>query len=331
MYKTTDGGKTPVFRSLFTVARLLWLSSRALPRDFSERLQIAFGSARHVAENPAPRVMRRRVSSSGTPLCAKITPDVSSGSILASERRPSTTGSWIFSSRPSAQAIRSRLWRNRDAPAPASLPNVAFSSRHTESDHDMVGRFSMENPSVNIGSADLKTQPSPRRGTVEAICWQFYEELKARGLGGALFECFLTPASEHKVDIEHPIDSYLRWWKGYDSRVLLAVMMEMKPSESNRITLSENRRDVLGLPQAALSLQVSEHERRTLGRLRDLALTIFERLGRKTWSWRSNRSDGLITTWAPVEWDATKGQASSTNSSRSTEPGTFMWPEALLL
>ena len=130
--------------------------------------------------------------------------DVSSGSILASERHPSTTGSWIFSSRPSAQAIRSRLWRNRDAPAPASLPNVAFSSRHIESDHDMVGRFSMENPSVNIGSADLKTQPSPRRGTVEAICWQFYEELKARGLGGALFECFLTPASEHMRHLRWP-------------------------------------------------------------------------------------------------------------------------------
>ena len=150
--------------------------------------------------------------------------------------------------------------------------------RGVGNDHDLVGRFFMENLSVNIGTADLKTEPSPR-GTVEAICWQFYEQLKARGLGGALFECFLTPNSEHKVDIEHPVDSFLRWWKGYDSRVLLAVMMEMKPSESNRITLDENRRDVFGLPEAALSLQVSEHERRTLERLRDLALTIFERLG----------------------------------------------------
>ena len=90
------------------------------------------------------------------------------------------------------------------------------------------------------------------------ISWQFYRDFKERGLGGVILE-----------------------FEAQESSVLrLSAVLEMKPQSSNRVWLDEGRKDGRGLPSAAVAVVISENERRTLARLREVATELISKLGR---------------------------------------------------
>jgi choline dehydrogenase-like flavoprotein len=123
---------------------------------------------------------------------------------------------------------------------------------------DLVGRYFMEAPWVRVGTAKLpsrlKSADSKEEG---AVSWQFYRELKERGLGGAIFEFGLSPA---------------------ESQLTLNAVLEMRPSASNRVVLSEKYKDCFGLPAADVVFAMSNDERKTWRHVKAIGRRVFTEL-----------------------------------------------------
>jgi choline dehydrogenase-like flavoprotein len=63
------------------------------------------------------------------------------------------------------------------------------------------------------------------------------------------------------------------------SRVELHLILEQVPDPESRVTLSENKKDALGMPISNIVWKISELERRTAARMTQLLCREFERLG----------------------------------------------------
>ena len=156
-------------------------------------------------------------------------------------------------------------------------PRLLLLSRSAEFPHeigngsDLVGRYFMEGPRVHVGTAKL---PASRKYAnpkdEEAVSWQFYRELKERRLGGAIFEFGLSPT---------------------ESKLTLHAVLEMKPSASNRVVLSEKYKDCFGLPAADVIIAMSDHERKTWRHLKEIGRRILTDLGAKSFALGSGEVD----------------------------------------
>jgi choline dehydrogenase-like flavoprotein len=63
------------------------------------------------------------------------------------------------------------------------------------------------------------------------------------------------------------------------SRVELHFILEQVPDPESRVTLSETKKDALGMPISHIDWKISEAERRTAARTIELLLQEFKRLG----------------------------------------------------
>jgi choline dehydrogenase-like flavoprotein len=156
-------------------------------------------------------------------------------------------------------------------------PRLLLRSRSAEFPHgignrsDLVGRYFMEGPRVHVGTAKL---PASRKYAnpkdEEAVSWQFYHEMKKHRLGGAIFEFSLSPT---------------------ESTLALYAVLEMKPSDSNRVVLSEKYKDCFGLPAADVIIAMSDHERKTWRHLKKIGRRVFTDLGAKSFALGSGEVD----------------------------------------
>jgi choline dehydrogenase-like flavoprotein len=116
-------------------------------------------------------------------------------------------------------------------------------------DHDQVGRHFMEHLAVDLGTYELPSAPGC--ASVEtALTWQFAEEFARRGLGTSVFEIILSPA---------------------DRLLNIGAILEMRPAADNHVQLSASARDAHGEPAAALTIQISDHERNSWKYAADVA------------------------------------------------------------
>lgn len=161
--------------------------------------------------------------------------------------------------------------------------------------YDRVGRGFNEHPSLNFYG---KIRPdrvtlSPKHSIGRTH--QFYDTFRPEGLG-----------SVHAVVIQSWVfpNHLLRYRLADVPRHLLKIIsravrptlymsptLEMKPVDTNRVTLSPDRRDPFGDPIGRLTLSFSEEDERLMKRSRDLVLSTLRRAGateieeiEQTWS-----------------------------------------------
>jgi choline dehydrogenase-like flavoprotein len=123
--------------------------------------------------------------------------------------------------------------------------------------YDLVGRFFTEHPDLAFyGAVPGMLEFLPLEIT---RCHQYYELFKRKGLGSVL----------------------LVFSRSHDRRGVLGIgaTIEMRPIETNRVTLSEDRRDLMGNPGAHLHLEFSAEDKRTLNLARCQIRSLYEQLG----------------------------------------------------
>ncbi|HXH09756.1 MAG TPA: GMC family oxidoreductase [Alphaproteobacteria bacterium] len=149
--------------------------------------------------------------------------------------------------------------------------------------HDRVGRGFNEHPGVNFYAKLRRSRDTitPRHRIGRSH--QFYDQFRREGLGSVLpvfIQSWVFP--NHLI---YPRFSDL---PGYVSALLgraiqptlyIGATIEMLPRDDNRVTLSKHAKDRFGNPLAHLSLSLSEEDRGTLERARDLIRKIYDSLG----------------------------------------------------
>lgn len=161
--------------------------------------------------------------------------------------------------------------------------------------YDRVGRGFNEHPSLNFYG-----KVRPTWTTISPKHWigrthQFYETFRGEGLGAihaVVIQSWVFPnhlLRYRLVDLPKHLFKILS--RAVHPTLYMSPTLEMKPTDSNRVTLSQHKRDPLGDPIAHLSLSFSDEDRRLLERSRELVLATLRRAGatdiyeiEQTWS-----------------------------------------------
>jgi choline dehydrogenase-like flavoprotein len=135
-----------------------------------------------------------------------------------------------------------------------------------------VGRRFTEHLAINLeGSIDVPAVNDSQIFQV-ARSYGFYEAFKQQGLGSMVLRIKVVRADDtDRVP-----------------RINLAADLEMYPVATNRVTLSDRRRDPLGDPLSHLAFSYSPEDHATLGRARAVLDDIARRLGARDVQPRSN-------------------------------------------
>jgi choline dehydrogenase-like flavoprotein len=149
--------------------------------------------------------------------------------------------------------------------------------------NDMVGRGFNDHPAVNfygnINHTWSTIYPSNKIGRSH----QFYNTFRSEGLGSVLFvfrQAWLFPhhtmlwkLSNIPKNVLSSLSRIIR------PTLYIGATIEMRLSDSNRVTLSERMQDCFGTPLAHLACHYSEEDRRTLNRAREIVKRIYRTLG----------------------------------------------------
>lgn len=149
--------------------------------------------------------------------------------------------------------------------------------------YDRVGRFFSEHPGLNFyGKIPHRfgtLRPSHKIGR----CHQYYDDFKRKGLGGVIpvfIQSLVFPnhlMTTRMVEIPKMFIDMLRRME--HPELFVGAAIEMLPRDSNRVTLSKNRRDRFGNPLAHLSFNYNEEDNKTLDCTRALIRNIYKKLG----------------------------------------------------
>jgi len=148
-------------------------------------------------------------------------------------------------------------------------------------DYDRVGRGFNEHPVSNffgtLKHTAMTVIPRHKIGRIH----QFYDEFRPAGLGGLdisviqswLFPNHLLPPAEIVRDFGRILRRVVR------PSLYMAPIIEMDPTDSNRVSLSRHMKDSFGNPLAHLHLDFSDRDRKTLDLAKDKVRTLFDKLG----------------------------------------------------
>jgi choline dehydrogenase-like flavoprotein len=131
------------------------------------------------------------------------------------------------------------LLQSRDSEFPQGIGNA----------YDQVGRHFMEHLAVELGTFRLPSGSKCAQDQA-GISWQFSREFKMLRLGNAVFEFALSPTA---------------------ALLHVSAVIEMRPSASNRVSISPTDTDAHGDPAADVTLVISDDERRTWEHARTVA------------------------------------------------------------
>ena len=126
-------------------------------------------------------------------------------------------------------------------------------------DNDLVGRYFMEHP--NIVFQGIIPEMKPAEDFETGRSHQFYESFKREGYGSAIL-LFIRYPNQNKA-------------------LTIGASMESKPYESNRVTLSRDRKDYFGLPATHLEFNLHEEDFATIEKAKSLLRDLFKQLGAK--------------------------------------------------
>lgn len=148
--------------------------------------------------------------------------------------------------------------------------------------YDRVGRCFNEHPAVNFYANIKHTKSTLNPRNKIGRSHQFYEKFRAEGLGSVLLvvrQALLLP--HHNMPLKSDIINNLF---AIAKRIIkptlyIGATIEMRISDSNRVTLSKEMKDPFGNPLAHLVFNYSEDDLKTLDRCRELILNIYERIG----------------------------------------------------
>ncbi|MEJ2617964.1 MAG: GMC oxidoreductase [Ignavibacteriaceae bacterium] len=151
--------------------------------------------------------------------------------------------------------------------------------------YDRVGRGFNEHPAVNfyaqISHQSGTLYPSNKIGRSH----QFYNTYRSEGLGSVLpvfRQSWILPHHNMPFTIANIPRNMLSIVKRFVRATLyIGVVIEMKISDSNRITLSEKLKDHFGNPLAHLTLNYSDEDLKLLDRSRQLVRDIYSKVGAK--------------------------------------------------
>ena len=145
-----------------------------------------------------------------------------------------------------------------------------------------VGRGFNEHAGVNF-YGKIRHQ----RGTIYPSlkigrCHQFYDNYRGQGLGSILPVVRQSWILPHHL-IPFKISNLHKYLLSLLSRVIkptlyLGATIEMRVSDSNRVTLSYDRKDRLGNPLAHLYFSYSDDDRKMLERARNIIQKIYQKL-----------------------------------------------------
>lgn len=149
--------------------------------------------------------------------------------------------------------------------------------------YDRVGRGFNEHPGVNF-YAKIRHRWStiyPRHKIGRSH--QFYDQFRPNGLGSVLpvfiqswvFPHHLITPKLSKI----PKDFISMFGRIMKPTLYIGATIEMKPCDSNRITLAEDTKDRFGNPLAHLSFSYADEDSKTLDLTRDLILKIYDKMG----------------------------------------------------
>jgi choline dehydrogenase-like flavoprotein len=148
--------------------------------------------------------------------------------------------------------------------------------------HDRVGRGFNEHPNVNfyakIHHSKHTVVPLHKIGRSH----QFYDAFRSEGLGGVLpvfIQSWLFPDHLEQLRLSMiPKGVGALVARVFRPTLKVGALIEMLPSDENRVTLSRDATDRFGNPLAHLHLSFSDVDRRMLDRTRELIRGILERL-----------------------------------------------------
>ena len=161
--------------------------------------------------------------------------------------------------------------------------------------HDRIGRGFNEHAGVNfyggLRASWKNLLPHYKLGR----SYQFYDSFKQEGLGGVLavfIQSWFFPNHLMSVSPSKIASGLLRILRRIGRPELyIGATIEMLPCDSNRVTLSETRKDRFGDPLAHLYFSFTDEDRRTLEKLRQTIRGVYEKLGARdvregeiTWS-----------------------------------------------
>lgn len=149
--------------------------------------------------------------------------------------------------------------------------------------HDQVGRYFNEHPNLNFfGSMEhsLTTlSPSYEIGRSH----QFYDEFKRRGLGSVLLvfvQSWVYPSDFKALgsgDVIKEVGSLAKRIMRAELRI--SATLEMQPTPTNRVRLSQDQLDYFGNPIPDLAIGFSDHDIKTMEATRELVRRIYGDLG----------------------------------------------------
>jgi glucose dehydrogenase len=150
-------------------------------------------------------------------------------------------------------------------------------------DHDRVGRGFNEHPGPNIYSKirHNRCTMDPRHKIGRSH--QFYDRFREEGLGAVLpviIQSWVFPnhlLMYRLADVPKHFGKIIR--RAIKPTLYISAIVEQKPVDGNRVTLSETRRDLFGNPIAHLIFNYNEEDHRLLNRYRELMHCWFDRVG----------------------------------------------------
>jgi choline dehydrogenase-like flavoprotein len=150
-------------------------------------------------------------------------------------------------------------------------------------DNDWVGRFFNEHPAVNFYSKINHTPSTLYPSNKIGRSFQFYNDFRKEGLGSVLFvfrQAWLLPHHNMPLKLSNIPKNMVRVLGRLRKATLyLGATIEMSLSESNRVTLSNDRFDCFGNPIAHLTLSFSEEDRKTLEGCRNYIRQFCRKIG----------------------------------------------------
>lgn len=149
--------------------------------------------------------------------------------------------------------------------------------------HDRVGCGFNEHPSVNFYARVSHTPgtllPTNKIGRTH----QYYDHFRAQGLGSVLpvfRQSWILP--HHNMPFRPrniPKNMLAFLVRSVRATLYIGVVVEMRVSDSNRVTLSENKFDAFGQPLAHLRFSFHDDDRRLLDASRGLVRELYRRVG----------------------------------------------------
>lgn len=149
--------------------------------------------------------------------------------------------------------------------------------------YDLVGRGFNEHPGTNFYAKIRHEWGTIQPTNKIARTHQFYNTYRAEGLGSVLpvfRQSWVLPHHMYPFKISNIPKNMLSILRRFIKPTLfIGATIEQKISRSNRVVLSQNKKDIFGNPAAHLIFNYNEEDLRLLDRCRELTLDIYSKLG----------------------------------------------------